>query len=866
MDSLPKLPVDQILDELLAALTQHDTVILEAPPGAGKTTKVPLACLSSPWLNGNKILLLEPRRIAARSAAERMAKQLGEKVGETVGYRVRLDSKIGPKTRLEVITEGVFVRMLQDDPSLENIGLVVFDEFHERNLDADLGLALLQQGRELFRDPQSLKILIMSATLDSIGLSDLLPNAPIVTSLGRSFEVAIHYDNTTINQRQVDISKRVSDKVLQVIERTSHDDHLLVFLPGMGEIRRTQQLLEENLTQNSDNLLIAPLYGHLPLDQQRQAIAPPAQGIRKIVLATAIAESSLTIEGITIVIDSGLSRYGVFDLKTGMTKLHTKLLSQASSIQRAGRAGRTQAGSCYRLWSESQQQQLQPHTPAEIEQADLAPMALQLIQWGITKPNEELNWLTTVPERSYQQACELLQKLGAVENSKSTKTSTLQLTAHGELMADFPAHPRMAHLLINATAGNQIQLGADIAALFMEKDPESDCYSADIDIRLNRLQAKPKSPLLKRIQQQSEAFQQQCKRLPAAEKSSLDHSDTYWEGGLIALAYPERIAKQQSANGSDYKLANGRVAQLKPQDPLSKHTFLAIAQLGGHENQSKDQIYLAAPLDPACFADLLLELVEEREEVSWNYQTNRLKAERQQRIQELVIATETIKDIPQQQRDKVILAMIAKQGLDILPWNQEIEQWLARVKLARSYAEENPNAGKQSDSSVTWPDLSKQVLLAEMEEWLAPHLDSVESLKEIQQLDLANILMSLLPWPLPKLLDDWAPAAITVPSGSSIAVDYLQSPPAISVKLQEMFGATTTPTIMNGSLALAVELLSPAQRPIQRTQDLAGFWQSSYLEVKKEMKGRYPKHQWPDDPLSAIPSKRTLKKPPRQSQ
>lgn len=857
MDNLPALPVDQILDELLVALTNHDDVILEAPPGAGKTTKVPLAVLSVGWLEQKKILLLEPRRIAARSAAERLANQLGEKVGQTVGYRVRLDSKISSTTRLEVITEGVFIRMLQEDPSLENVGLVIFDEFHERNLDADLGLALLLQGRELFRDPNSLKVLVMSATLDSIALNELLPKAPTVKSLGRSYDVAIHYEGSTSSNHPSQIAQRIHETILKVLSKTTPQDHFLVFLPGMNEIRKTQQLLEESDVNDRSNLLITPLYGQLSLDQQRKAIAPPPEGIQKIVLATAIAESSLTIEGVTVVIDSGLSRYGVFDLKTGMTKLHTKTLSQASAIQRAGRAGRTQPGSCYRLWTETQQQQLRPHTPAEIEQADLAPMALQLIQWVINKPNEELNWLTPIPESNYQQACELLQQLGATEQPKSTcKAPTL--TAHGQAMQDFPAHPRMAHLLIHATQGQQIKLGADIAALMMEKDPESDCYSADINIRLNRINTGSKSALVKRIRQQSESFQHQCKQIKNLDSYNTTHDEDYWLGGLLALAYPERIAKQLSPGGQDYKLANGRIAQLKAEDPLSRHTYLAIAHLGGKAGQSKDNIYLAAPLDPECFSELLLDLVEEQNEVSWNYQTNKLTAERQERIQQLAIKTERLTVIPEEAQQQAILSMIRKQGLEVLPWTPKIQQWLARVSLIRSHS-------KTDTDTNSWPDLSKPTLLNQMEEWLAPHLIDIKSLKDLKELDLKNALQALLPWPLPQQLDELAPAKITAPSGSSITIDYLQTPPSISVKLQEMFGATETPTIINGAVALSIELLSPAQRPIQRTQDLAGFWQSSYLEVKKEMKGRYPKHQWPDDPLSATPSKRSLKKPPRQS-
>jgi ATP-dependent helicase HrpB len=851
-DAMTSLPIEQTLPALRQALAQQTEAVLEAPPGAGKTTRVPLALLDELWLAGQKILMLEPRRLAARAAAERMAQTLGEQVGQTIGYRIRFDSRIGPGTRIEVVTEGILTRMLQSDPALEGIGLLIFDEFHERSLDADLGLALALQGRALLRDDSPLRILLMSATLNGDASARLLGNAPLIRSEGRSWPVTIHQG--AVAQPGERIEPRVARTVMDALD--SETGSLLVFLPGQREIRETRRLLSEQLNTRApgaEDILLSPLYGDLSLEAQRRAIAPAGPGQRKVVLATAIAETSLTIEGIRVVIDSGLSRQAIFDPGTGMSRLQTRRLSRASSIQRAGRAGRTEPGACYRLWSDSQQQALSPHSEPEIRQADLAPLALQLLQWGIRDPGE-LSWLDTPAPGPYQQALELLQRLGAARQQERRWS----LTPHGEHMAQLPAHPRLAHMLLQGCRFGLQTLACELAALLSDRDPLGRSQ-ADIALRLAWLHGdtslqRQERAQWQRLRQQVEQFRSLCNRLdmPADARPAQAISPQGAQALLIACAYPERIAARRQPQGLDYRLSNGRAARLGAEDPLRNAPWLATAQLGGRAGDTVDNIQLAAPLDPALFAGPLQALVHWHSQVQWSDADNRLIAERQQRIGSLILAREPLANIPAEQRSAALCALVRRRGLNLLPWTASLQRWRTRIAFARR------QALLRSDD-CDWPDLSDRALLQNLEHWLVPWLERVSHINHFAALDLAGILQALLPWPLPTQLDELAPEHYHLPSGHRARIDYDQDPPVLAVKLQELFGCCETPRI--GQVALKLHLLSPAQRPLQVTQDLVSFWNNSYREVQKDMKGRYPKHHWPDDPLAAAPGSGVKRRP-----
>ncbi|GAA3917288.1 ATP-dependent helicase HrpB [Litoribacillus peritrichatus] len=854
---MPALPIEAVIPDIKSTLMASHQLILEAPPGAGKTTLVPLALLGEPWLEDQKIILLEPRRIAARAAAERMAQLIGESVGETVGYRVRMDSKVSQKTQIEVVTEGILNRMLQDDPSLEGIGLIIFDEFHERSLDGDLGLALALQGRELFGELRTtpLKLLIMSATLDGANISELLSNehqqpAPVIRSEGRAFPIDILYgqpyqhQNASYGDR---ITDRVAKTILQALEEQTGS--LLVFLPGQGEIREVQKLISPTLS-SQPGVIITPLFGSLSLSEQRKAIEPAQQNTRKVVLTTSIAETSLTIEGVRVVIDSGLSRLPEYDPKTAMTRLKTARVSKASAKQRAGRAGRTEPGVCYRLWSEDQQHALANYTAPEIEQADLTPLALQLLNWGIDNP-AELSWLTPPASSPFQQALDLLVQLDAVEQNRRT------LTQHGEVIAKLPVHPRLGHMIIKGNQFGHPQLACQIAALLSERDPLSNDSDTDLSRRLELLSGErapsaSQTYLIKRIDQLAKQFLRNLKSLKSESQhqvpeNNIDLSESEATGILIALAYPDRIAKKLSADSQDCKLSNGRQASLPH---TSKHNTFAIAQLGGALGTSKDRVYLSAPVSVEQLKFIEPSLFNEQVEVDWCTKENRLIAEKQWFIGKLKLATSQLNEIPTELKNKALLQLVQNKGLDILPWTPELKSWCQRIELLR--------ASDLSDNNKTlWPDMSEAGLMLTMENWLMPFLDGISHINHFKKLNLKDILTNRLPWPLPQHLDELAPERIKVPSGSSIRIDYTQNPPVLAVKLQEMFGQTTTPSIAKGRIKLLVHLLSPAQRPLQVTQDLEGFWQSSYELVKKDMKGRYPKHHWPDNPLEAEATART---------
>lgn len=835
------LPVASVLDELDQALAEHACAVLQAPPGAGKTTLVPLALLQSDWLAGQKIILLEPRRLAARAAAERLAQLLDEPVGQRVGYRIRLDSRVSAATRIEVVTEGILQRLLQDDPELPGVGLVIFDEFHERSLDADLGLALCRQTQQYLREEPPLRLLVMSATLDAEAVSRLLDDAPLISSQGRQYPVEIRYAGAApVGQP---IEPRVVQTVLQALAHESGSQ--LVFLPGTAEIRRVQAQLEAQLGASS-GVLVTPLYGELDLAAQRRAISPAAPGQRKVVLATSIAQTSLTIEGIRVVIDAGLIRQPRFDPVSGLTRLQTGRVSQAAAEQRAGRAGRLEPGVCYRLWSATQQEQMAAQDQPEMLQADLAPLALQLAQWGIRDAGE-LIWLDPPPAAALEQGRELLTTLGALQCTDDG----WRLTEHGMAMGTLPMHPRLAHMLLRAQALGLGALACRLAAMASERDLLRGVADADVARRLDlfdqpRADAAADRGALQRARQLASQWQRLLSAWPSVPVS--EPEDEVWQGLLLALAYPDRIA-QRRAEGLEYRLANGRSAAFAEPDALQKHEWLVVASLGGHAAQRHVRIFMAAALDITLLQKHLPEVLSTRDTLEWDPRRESLVAERQQRIGALICSRQALPALDPLERSRALCEVVRKQGLNLLHWPPSLRQWQARVALLRQLDLVETGA---SD----WPDLSDTALLDTLEQWLAPYLDRVRRLSHFADLDLSAMLSALLPWPLPRQLDEWAPTHWRVPTGSQIRIDYSESPPILAVRLQEMFGSADTPRIAQGRQALQLHLLSPAQRPVQITQDLAGFWQGSYADVKKDMKGRYPKHYWPDDPLQAEPTRR----------
>jgi len=853
------LPIEAVIPALKQQLLVANELILEAPPGAGKTTVVPLALMNQPWLLGKKIIMLEPRRIAAKSAAHRMASLLNEAVGQRIGYRMRLDTKVGKNTVVEVITEGILTRMLQSDPSLEGVGLVIFDEFHERSLDSDLALSLCLKGRELFRsddDSNVLKIVVMSATLDGEATATLLGGAPIVRSEGQSYPVEVIYGQASQPR------ERIVDRMVATIKQAVQDNpdsSVLAFLPGQGEIQRCNDELSRWIFDRKiKGVHLRPLFGSLSIEAQQQAIAPLSGSEahdQKIVLATNIAETSLTIEGVDVVVDSGLAREATFTPATGMTGLRTVKISQASSVQRAGRAGRLRPGKCYRLWSESQQQQLVPQTPAEILKADLAPLALQLLQWGVNDPSELL-WLDPPPRGSWGQAMDLLAMLGAVSKVKQQWV----LTDHGQLMTKLPVHPRLAHCLICGEVIGQPVLASQLASVLSDRDPFSrehpEIYYRLEIVRGERQCPKQNQGWLYRTQQLVQQFEASLKKLNTTSNQVVpllkpDQQIAY----LLASAYPDRIARKRHSGG--YQLSNGRSASFIGNTALANQPWLAVAEVTAGVGGKGDVIRSAAALDETLFDTVLSDLVSFETIAEWDKKADRFIAEEQQKIGALVLQRSRLDTVPVEAKRAALVAHIQKQGLRILPWKSQDYQWCARVMLLRRTEQSAAQAGAKSLTDSQWPDTSDDNLLATLDEWLAPYLDDVKSLQDIKKLNLSEILNAILPWDKQQLLNQLAPSRLSVPSGSSIAVDYTESPPVLAVKLQEMFGCEETPTVANGKVSLLVHLLSPAGRPLQITQDLAGFWRSSYHDVKKDMKGRYPKHPWPDDPLVAVATRRT---------
>ncbi len=811
------LPIDAVLPELLQALRDRNAVVLQAPPGAGKTTRVPLALLEQPWLQQRRIVMLEPRRLAARAAAGFMSRLLGEPVGGTVGYRMRLDSKVSAATRIEVVTEGVLTRMLQEDPALERYGCVIFDEFHERSLQADLGLALSLEAQQALRP--DLRLLVMSATLDAEPVAKLLGGAPLISSPGRSFPVAVRYRPPA----RLPLEQHLVETVVQALRE--EPGSMLVFLPGAGEIRRVGRMLSGRLPAD---VLLAPLYGELPQEAQDAAIAPAPPGRRKVVLATSIAETSLTIEGVRIVVDSGLARRPAFDPASGLTRLRTVRVSQAAAEQRRGRAGRLEPGVCYRLWSEAEQARLAAFATPEILEADLSDLVLELAQWGALEP-DALSWLDPPPGPAWEQAKALLRQLQAL-------TPDGRITDHGRAMKAQPLHPRLAHMLLRGRELGWGRLAADLAALLSERDILSNSRETSIEVRLAALRsgAGAHRGRLQQVRRSSQALQRpdSPQRPESADAAGI----------LLAYAYPDRIARRRPGQGARYLLANGRGAYLAADDPLQAQEFLVAAELDGDPRDAR--IFLAAGLGQEALEEHFAAAITVHKHIAWDDAQGAVLARQQRRYGALVLSDTPLASPEPEAVATALLDGIRRRGLHVLPWTDALRQWQARVQLLHRL---EPDA---------WPAVSDQDLLSTLETWLAPFLQGVTRLSQLRQVPLQQALSSLLSYQQQRQLEKEAPSHITVPSGSRIAVDYLAGEtPVLAVKLQELFGWQETPRIAGGRVPLTIQLLSPAGRPVQVTQDLAGFWRHGYAEIRKELRGRYPKHPWPEDPLTATPTR-----------
>jgi ATP-dependent helicase HrpB len=837
---LPRLPILEALPAVRGALDAHRAAVLEAPPGAGKSTVVPLALLDAAWLAGRKIVMLEPRRLAARAVASRMADTLGEAPGRRVGWRMRLDTRVGRETRIEVVTEGILGRMLQQDPALEDVGLVVFDEFHERSLNADLGLALCLDAQRNLRD--DLRILAMSATLDGGAVAALLGGAPVVRSHGRSFPVEVRYARRAPEH----VEREVANTVRRALAEEPGD--ALVFLPGAPEIRRVERnLLDGELPRGTR---VLPLYGDLAPDAQDEALRPAPPGTRKVVLATSIAETSLTIEGVRIVVDSGLSRRSCFDPASGMSRLETLRASAASTEQRRGRAGRLEPGVCYRVWTEEQQRQLLPATPPEILEADLAPLALDLACWGTAA--DALAWLDPPPAPHLAQSRDLLRALDAIDDDG-------RATAEGRRMAALGIHPRLAHMLVRAQALGAVRAAAELAALLTERDvarARPGERDADLRKRLEILRGGSVVGL-----EADRGGVQRARRLAQQWERQLAgaRGDEPEAGLLLAFAYPDRVGRRRG-DGGRYLLANGRGAAFAGPDALSSAEFLVVADLDAGEREAR--IHLAAPLDRA---DLLAHFADDlvtAERVEWDRREQAVVAKRERRLGALVIDEAAIRDAAPERQVAAMLQGIGELGLDALPWSKPARALQARLQFLNALAtgmSSGAGAAPATTASITpgdWPDVSDAALLATVDDWLAPFLDGITRRDHLQRLDLVAILKSRLDYAAQQALDRLAPTHLEVPSGSRIPIDYGGAAPSLAVRLQEMFGLTETPAVGGGRVPLTIELLSPAGRPVQVTRDLVSFWARGYPEVRKELKGRYPKHYWPDDPYQAEPTAR----------
>ena len=841
------LPIDEALPELRRSLAAHSSAVLTAPPGAGKSTVVPLVLLDEPWAAGKRILMLEPRRLAARAVALRMATTLEESVGRTVGYRMRLDTRVSRDTRLEVVTEGVLTRMLQTDPALEGIAAVLFDEYHERSLQADLGLALALDARESLTP--DLRILIMSATLEGAAVARLLGDAPVVAAHGRTFPVETRYagkgppplpESGAARGTQESPEALTARIVRRALEEEPGD--MLVFLPGAREIHRVRALLEGALPAvpaGAGRLQVLPLYGELSSEEQEAALMPARPGFRRVVLATNIAETSLTIPGVRIVVDSGLARRLRFDPATGMSRLETERISRASAEQRQGRAGRAEPGVCYRAWSEGAQRSLAPFSPPEIVEADLAPLALELAGWG-ARDAATLRWLDPPPAAPLASARAVLGRLGAL-------TAEGRITPHGREMARLGTHPRLAHMLLRAREIGCGALAADIAALLSERDllrRTAGARDADIRDRIEALRGDREPGGIDRtaLQRVRRGARDLLRQLGASESGGSVAMSGASAGGLLALAFPDRIGRQRSGGEGRFTLTNGRGAHFAEPQALSRQELIVAVDLDDRERDAR--IRLAAPLSRRDIEELMPSRLERSDSVEWSTRDEAVLARRVLRLDGLVLEESALPEVPRDEALAAMLEGIRQLGIESLPWTREARELQARVAFVR----------RLGGSYESWPLLSDDALRESAGEWLAPWLEGVTRREHLARVPLLDALLARLSWDEQRELDRLAPAHLTVPSGSRVRIDYLdESAPAVAVRLQEVFGLEATPLIGGGRVPITFKLLSPAQRPVQVTRDLKSFWRGAYAEVRRDLRGRYPKHYWPENPLEAEP-------------
>lgn len=817
----PPLPIDALLPGLLSTLEQASTVLLQAPPGAGKTTRVPPALLPAGWRGDGRILMLEPRRLATRAAARFMAGGFGEPVGKTVGFRTRLETRVSAATRIEVVTEGILLRMLQDDPELPGIAAVLFDEFHERSLNADLGLALVRQVQQSLRP--ELRVVVMSATLDTAPLARLLGDAPVLSSEGRSFPVETVYLPPTRGQDTVDA---VPGAVRRALAEQSGS--ILVFLPGEAEIRRSARALAP---VESEALRLHPLYGALSPAEQDAAISPAPGGTRKIVLATSIAETSLTIEGVRVVVDAGLKRRARFDPGSGMSRLVTDRVSRAAAEQRRGRAGRIEPGVCYRLWPESEQARLAAFSPPEIVAADLAATVLELAAWGTRDP-AELAWLDPPPAAHWNQAVELLQGLDALDRTGA-------ITATGRAMLATGLHPRLAQMLVRARELDSLGDAARLAAILSERDPLGRDAGADLETRVAALRTTRGGGRWQRLRELARRW--------GADEGASARSARLSVGALLALAFPDRIAQRRPGAAPRYLLSNGRGAWLPDDDPLGACDWLVAAELDGRAREAR--IFLGARVDRAELESLLAGRIEAGEDAEWDEQRGTVVVRRRRWLGALVLEERDAGRALPEQRVAGLLDAVRRQGLDGLDWTDRARQFTARAERVRR--ELRPD----------WPRFDDDTLASEIETWLGPFLAGMSHLRQVAALDLLPCLEARLGYHRKLELDRLAPTHLNVPSGHSVALDWCaQSGPVLAVKLQAVFGWESTPRVLDGRVSVVLHLLSPARRPLAITADLASFWANAYPEVARDMRGRYPKHPWPVDPTSAIPTLATRRR------
>ena len=815
------LPIVDVFDEVKEKLLNSSTLVLTAPPGAGKSTLLPLALRNEPWLNGKKILMLEPRRLAAKGIASRMSSLIGESVGETVGYRIRFDTKVSDKTKIEILTEGILTRMLQNDNALEEVGLIIFDEFHERSIHADIALALARETQSVLRE--DLRLLIMSATINTAVLTDLL-KAPLVESNGRQYPVEVKYEGDADEYLLPESSAAAVLKALKV-----HTGDVLVFLPGEREINKCAEILKQKTSR--ETVAIQELYGRLPQSKQHAAIYPNRQGKRKVVIATSIAETSLTIEGVKVVVDCGFGRVSKFDPRSGLSGLRTIRIAKDSADQRAGRAGRLEAGTCYRLWSKGTQARLTEHRIPEILEADLAPLMLNLAKWGISDMSQ-LAWIDQPPQHAVKKALKTLQDLDAIENDK--------ITPHGKEMNNLPTHPRIAHMLLVARDEGLLGLATDLAAILEERDPLPKEAGIDITLRVEALRRYRTTGNSGGKFGRIERIAKQYRSLMKIKEDNASF-DPFEAGLLLVHAYPERIAFARPGNNAQFQLSNGAYAMAGHKDDLAHEPWLAIANLNDRESGT-GKIFLAAPLNPTD----LVPFLREYEITDWNKKKGGLIAIKETRIGSIVLKSVPLEDPDPNLLLQAISNAIRKDGKSLLNFDKAFSQWQNRILTVSKW---HPNAN--------WPNVTIEHLLSTNEDWLSPYLGTVKKAEDLKKIKLTDVLQYSLNQEQQKLLNQLAPAKITVPSGSDITLEYQAnaSTPILPVRIQEIFGLKQTPTVNKGEISILMHLLSPGYKLVQTTSDLESFWKSAYHEIRKELRIRYKKHAWPENPSDHPPIK-----------